>query len=269
MGWYDIIDDIAQKQLTKTELGDNRMAGVTVGIVAKKYSKDMPGRVCVQIPVRDAEANVLQWARIAFPSAGKKWGSFFLPEIGDQVLLAFEEGNIDKPYVIGCVHADGNSFLGDVADEDNQYKSITTKNGNRIVFEDNKEGEGEKDKIKIETAKGTCQMLLDNENQKMILTDKEKKNSVEMKLESGEIKVKAEKKLTLEIGDIKITMNGENGKISVDCQKFTLQASGGIKMETDGMAGLKGANTIVEGNSSLKMSSGNAAVLEGSLIKLG
>ena len=148
MGWYDIIDDIAQRQLAKTELGDNRLNGVTVGIVAKKYSKEMPGRICVQIPVRDREANILQWARIAAPSAGKKWGTFFLPELGDQVLLAFEEGNIDKPYVIGCVQGDSGSFLGRVADEDNQYKCIATKNGNQILFEDNKEGEGDKDKLK-------------------------------------------------------------------------------------------------------------------------
>lgn len=142
MGWYSIIDDIAQKQIIKTELGDNRLAGVTIGIVAKKYSKDMPGRVCVQIPVRDEEANVLQWARIAMPSAGKKWGTYFLPEIGDQVLLAFEEGNIDKPYILGCVYGDNNSYLGKIADEDNQHKCITTKNGNKISFYDNKEGGG-------------------------------------------------------------------------------------------------------------------------------
>lgn len=64
MGWYDIIDDIAQHQFAKTELGDNRLNGVTVGIVAKKYSREMPGRVCVQIPVRDREANVLQLSLI-------------------------------------------------------------------------------------------------------------------------------------------------------------------------------------------------------------
>lgn len=269
MGWYDILDDITQKQLTKTEMGDNRMPGVTVGIVAKKYSKDMPGRVCVQIPVRDDEANVLQWARIAMPSAGKKWGTYFLPEIGDQVLLAFEEGNIDKPYVIGCVHNDSNTFLSGISDEDNQYKCIATRNGSRILFEDNKEGEGEKDKVKIETAGKSCQLVLDNENKKISLTDKDKKNSVEMKLESGEISVKAEKKLTLEIGDIKIIINGESGKISVDCNKLTVSASEGIKMETDNMASLKGGNTVVEGSSSLKMTSGNAAILEGSLIKIG
>ena len=249
MGWYDIIDDIAQRQFAKTALGDNQLNGVTVGIVAKKYSKEMPGRVCVQIPVRDKEANVLQWARIAAPSAGKKWGTFFLPEIGDQVLLAFEEGNIDKPYIIGCIQGDSGSFLSKMADEDNQYKCITTKSGNRILFEDNKEGEGDKDKITIETAKSVCQILMDNEKQALTLTDKQKKN--------------------FEVGDIKISLNGDSGKISIDCNKLTLSASEGIKMEADNMVSLKGGNTVVAGSSSLKMTSGSAAVLEGSLIKIG
>lgn len=269
MGWYDIIDDIAQKQITKTDLGDNRMNGVTIGIVAKKYSKDMPGRVCVQIPVRDDEANVLQWARVAMPFAGKKWGMYFLPEIGDQVLLAFEEGNIAKPYIIGCVHSDNNSFVGKMADEDNQLKCITSKNGNSILFEDNREGEGEKDKITIQTSKEMCKVILDNENQNILVSDKDKKNCMEMKLDTGEIKVKSEKKLTLEIGDIKVILNGENGKISIDCNKFTLKASDGIKLETDNKASIKAGSASVEGSSSLKLSSGNSAVLEGSLIKIG
>ncbi len=269
MGWYDIIDDIAQHQFAKTELGDNRLNGVTVGIVAKKYNREMPGRVCVQIPMRDREANVLQWARIAAPSAGKKWGTFFLPEIGDQVLLAFEEGNIDKPYIIGCVQGDSGSFLSKVADEDNQYKCIATKNGNRILFEDNKEGEGDKDKITIETAKGGCQILMDNEKQALTLIDKQRKNLIEMKLESGEIRIKAENRMTIEVGDIKISLNGDSGKISINCNKLTLSASEGIQMESDNMVNLKGGNTIVEGSSSLKMTSGSAAVLEGSLIKIG
>ena len=51
MGLYDIFDEIAAKQATKSDTGDNRIAGVVVGIVAKNYDPQMPGRVCVQIPV--------------------------------------------------------------------------------------------------------------------------------------------------------------------------------------------------------------------------
>lgn len=92
MGLYDEIDRITEKQIMKTETGDNRIFGVMLGIVAKNYDKNMPGRVCVTIPVRDQEANELKWARVSMPSSGSKWGHYFLPEVGDMVLLAFEKG---------------------------------------------------------------------------------------------------------------------------------------------------------------------------------
>ena len=94
MGFYDIMDEIAARQAVKSDTGDNKILGVMPGIVAKNYDAQMPGRVCVQIPVRDEDANELKWARLAMPSSGKKWGHYFLPEVGDQVLLAFEQGNI-------------------------------------------------------------------------------------------------------------------------------------------------------------------------------
>ena len=133
MGLFDIIDEIAEKQVMKTDTGDNRIFGVLVGTVAKNYDVNMPGRVCVTIPVRDANANELQWARVAMLSHGKNWGHYFQPEVGDQVLLAFEQGYIERPYVIGCVAKDSNLFLKQAVDQNNQYKKIQTKNGNTIM----------------------------------------------------------------------------------------------------------------------------------------
>ncbi len=63
MGLFDVIDDIAEKQVMKTDTGDNRIFGVVIGQIAKNYDKDMPGRVCVCVPVRDEDANELQWAQ--------------------------------------------------------------------------------------------------------------------------------------------------------------------------------------------------------------
>ena len=90
MGLYDIIDEIAEKQVMKTETGDQRIFGVVLGVVTDNYDPAMKGRVCVTVPVRDENANNLKWARVAMPSSGKEWGHYFLPEIGDQVLLVFE-----------------------------------------------------------------------------------------------------------------------------------------------------------------------------------
>lgn len=140
MGLYDIMDEIAAKQVTKSETGDNRIFGVVIGTVAQNYSAQMPGRVCVQIPMRDEKANELRWARVAMPSSGKEWGHYFLPEIGDQVLLAFEHGSIEKPYVIGCVPRDSTKFMSGSASVTNAPKNIckriVTRNGNTIEFTD-------------------------------------------------------------------------------------------------------------------------------------
>ena len=103
MALYDIMDEIAAKQILKTDTGDNRIFGVIVATVVNNYDEKQPGRVCIQIPVRDKEANELKWARVAMPSSGEKWGSYFLPEVGDQVLVTFEQGNIEKPYIIGRI----------------------------------------------------------------------------------------------------------------------------------------------------------------------
>lgn len=269
MSLYDVLGDIAEGNGNKTDGGECKITGAAVGIVAKKYSKDMPGRVCVQIPVRDKEANVLKWAKVAMPSAGKKWGSYFLPEIGDKVLLMFEGGNIEKPYIVGSIFPENSTFLSDTADEENQYKKITTKNGNTIFFEDNKEGEGSKDKIKIETAKGERAILLDNENQKISINDKNTENSIEIDSEGGIITIKANKELKISVGSVTVKIDGENGKVDIKCGKLSVKAEQGISMETNGMFKVKSENGSISGNSSMKVSSDGTTVIGGAVIKEG
>lgn len=270
MGLFDVIDEITEKQIMKTETGDNRIFGVMIGTVAKNYDKDMPGRICVSIPVRDKDANELKWARVAMLSSGKKWGHYFLPELGDQVVLAFEQGNIEKPYVIGCIPKDSDRFLRDAADEKNQYKKIVTKNGNSIIFEDNENGDGEKDKITIQTADKEHMVFLDNENDKIVISDKEKKNFIEMKTENGQIKIQAETKLEIEVGDnIKLTLNGNNGGVTLECSKLTMKSTGNTTLEATGGFKASGTNVTLDASSLLKANSSGATMIGGTPIKIG
>lgn len=270
MGLFDVIDDIAEKQVLKTETGDNRIFGVVVGQIAKNYDKDMPGRVCVAVPVRDQNANELQWARVAMPSGGSGWGHYFLPEAGDQVLLAFEQGNIEKPYVIGCIAKDNDQILKKSVDEDNQYKKIVTRNGNTIYFEDNKEGDGDKDKIRITTAKSGHRIELDNEKKLILLSDQEGKNLIRMKTEDGQMEITAEKKLTIKVGDnIELILNGSNGAVSLKATKIHIEASSNIQVKSNSATKLQAGNLSVEANASLKLSSSGLTTLSGSPVKLG
>ena len=268
MGLFDEIDEIAQKQNLKSEIGNNRIFGIVVGTVTNNYSKEYPGRVCVQIPQRDREANVLKWARIALPYVGKKWGTYFVPEIGDQVLLAFEDGNIEKPFVIGCVPTAGSTFIASSADEHNQKKSITTRNGNSITLTDAAEGEGEQDKISIITAKQEFHVLLDNENHKMELSDKEKKNFISINSENGTVKISAEKKMEINVGDVSISINGESNKLGIKCGKLKLSSDDSIKTETS-MYKLEAQNASLNASSTFKAEGGSTAVISSAMVKLG
>lgn len=272
MGLFDVMDDIARKQVIKTENGDNRIYGVVVGTVTNNYAQEMPGRVCVLLPTRDAEANVLKWARLAMPSSGSDWGHYFLPEVGDQVLVVFEQGNIEKPYVIGCVPKDSNKFLKKAVDEKNKYKKITTKHGSTICFTDSGEegGEaGEKDIIEIFTPDHAHKFVLDNEKKKILLSDKEGENKMEILSEKGDITIKATNKLTIKVGDdIELVMTGSNGTTELKTKNFKVQAENSVEVQANKQFRAEAATVKLDGNSSVKIAGGPVS-LEGSPIKLG
>lgn len=273
MSLYDVIDEITEQQIVKTDTGDTRIFGVMLGVVAKNYDKDMGGRVCVTIPTRDKDANELHWARMAQPSSGKKWGHYFLPEVGDQVLLAFEGGNIEKPFVIGCVPFDNNNFLTTSVDADNQFKRIVTKHGSKIVFEDSKaDEEGKQDKITIQTAGAAHTVELSNADQCVRIVDKAKKNFIEIKTTegAGEIVVQAESKLTIKVGDsIKVMLSGETGAVKISANEFKVEASKSVGLKTDGMLSQEGATLSLKASSAFKAESSGIVNISGSPIKIG
>ncbi|MEG1682301.1 MAG: phage baseplate assembly protein V [Oscillospiraceae bacterium] len=273
MALYDMIDEIAGRQATKTETGDTRMNGVTVGIVAKNYDKDMGGRVCVTIPTRDQKANELQWARVAMPSGGKAWGHYFLPEVGDQVLLVFEGGNIEKPYVIGCLQRDSDKFLTQSVDADNRTKRIVTKHGSMISFDDSPDDrDGKKDKITIQTANKAHTILLDNDGEKIRIADKAGEDFIEMKTTegAGSLTIQMKSKVTIRVGDsVKLVLNGESGSVKLEATQISLQADNQVAVKSDGMVKLEGGTISEKASSAYKVESGGVVKISGAPISIG
>ncbi len=270
MALFDVFDAVTERQVTKTEYGDERIYGTVVGIVAENYAQEMPGRLCVTIPVRDTDANQLKWAKMAMPYMGPGWGVYFLPEKGDQVLLVFEDGNIEKPYVIGCIPKDKDRFLKSSANEHNQTKQLQTRNGSRISFWDDENEDGAKDRITIATAQDEHHIDIDNESDKIAVYDKEKHCLVEMNTERGIMKVHAQQKLEITVGDtIKIIMNGESGKMSVETKKLSVETSANMKFEASGNVKISGRQVSTEATSLLKNESSGMLTLSGKPVKLG
>lgn len=280
MGLYDVIGEITSASITKTETGDNRIYGVVVGIVAKNYEKSMPGRVCVTIPTRgeDKNGDIIKWARVAFPYMGKGWGQYFLPEVGDEVLLVFEQGNIEKPYVIGAIPRDAGSekskVLTDSFDEKNTKKTITTKHGSHITFTDNGEesgSKGEKDIITVETAQKMHKVILDNDKKKISISDEKGDNAMILETEKGDISIKCKNKLTINVGDnLSLILNGQSGKAVIKAGAIELNAdTGDLKCIANKQAIFKGNSTTSLGGSMIKLESDGMLKLAGQTVKIG
>ena len=273
MGLFDVIEDISEKNISKTETGDNRIFGIVVGEVVDNYDQERSGRICVSIHTRDSEANVLKWAKVAEPYIGKEWGMYFLPEVGDQVLVAFDQGNIERPYVIGCIPKDSDKFLTKSKDEQNQKKRIVTRRGNAIEFFDGEPEEGSvetKDKITITTPESAHSITLNDEKKLITIKDKDGNCEIEMSTKEGQMTVNANKKLTLTVGDsIKITLSGDSGKITVEAKDVSIQSSGKMVLKGEGKTEITGANVTVESTGMVKVSAGGMLTAEGKPVKIG
>ena len=90
------------RALLTPQARNDRFYGVVVGIVTNNQDPENMHRVKVRFPwlSNDVESN---WARVAAPMAGKGRGAYFLPEVDDEVLVAFEHGQVDHPFVVGCL----------------------------------------------------------------------------------------------------------------------------------------------------------------------
>jgi len=108
-----------------------RYPGVVSGLV--KNLDDPVGLGRIELEFNNfPEAVRSAWARVAAPLAGKSRGAFFMPEIDDEVLVAFEDGDFNFPYVVG--------FLWNGEDtppeSTNQNRVIKTPGGHQLRFED-------------------------------------------------------------------------------------------------------------------------------------
>ena len=116
-----------------------KVYGVVVGKVEENTDLKSLGRVQVSLPsISDVKSYC---ARVASLSAGgdftkqKSWGMYFLPEKGDEVLVSFEHGDINKPVVVGSMW-NGLARPPEANMGLKETKVIKTKSGQTILFDD-------------------------------------------------------------------------------------------------------------------------------------
>lgn len=192
---------------------ESKIYGVVVGIVTNNKDPEKMGRVKVKIPRLSGE-DESNWARVVSFMAGKERGAVFLPEVGDEVLLAFEYGNINNPYIIGSLWngKDKPPFSND--DGKNNIRIIKSRSGHVIKLDDT---EG---------------------NEKIEIVDAKEKNKIIIDTKDTKISIKSDK-------DIEIM--APNGKVTIQAKDIEAKSSASTKIEAN-----SGMDVKATGNMNIK-----------------
>ena len=192
--------------------GRDRLYGVAVGLVTNNQDPDGLGRVKVKFPwLSDTDESF--WARVATPMAGKNRGLYALPEVDDEVLVAFEQGRVEFPYILGGLW-----------------------NGKDTPPESN--GDGKNNKRTLKSRSGHIVRLDDTEGaEKIEIIDKTGKNAITFSSADNTIAIKA---------DADITIQSNNGKVKLMGQGIEISSQAEVKIEASSTADLKanGQTTI-------------------------
>jgi uncharacterized protein involved in type VI secretion and phage assembly len=237
---------------------EDKIPGVVVGVVQDIIDPDGYGRVKVNFPwladkpdtvtIEEDKRAHSYWARVVTFMAGGKRGSYFIPEVNDEVLVAFEHGKLDRPYIIGSLwnKMDEPPEKMDDAGK-NDIRAIHTRSGHRILFNDS---DG-KPSIKI----------VDKTNNNFIEIDS-KKNAMTIKVEGdltidagGKITIKAGQDISIEAGtNLTIKANG-SGKVETT-QKLDVKSSMGVTVDGSLKAEVKAATVNVSGSAITEIKGG-------------
>lgn len=203
------------------------------------------------------------WIRVQTPNAGvsgavpKNRGWVFVPEVGDQVMVSYEHGNPDRPYVTGSVFHSGSGKGGD---KDNKVKSIITRSGNAIVFDD------ETGSIVITDQTGKQLIMLDGTDAITVMA----KRSITLTNEAESVIVMDDKSIGLQADTIalegrkSVTLLSGNECMVLSSEKSIISSSGtNIKQEAakdyDVAAKngtVNGVNLMIEGKGNVTVSGG-------------
>ncbi|WP_443944865.1 type VI secretion system Vgr family protein [Pedobacter sp. AW1-32] len=234
------------------------------------------GRIKVKFKWQCQTNDVTEWLRVITPDAGssdkvsKNRGFTFIPEKGDQVVVAFEEGNIARPIVMGSVF---HGKIGSGGGDTNKTKSLTTRSGNTIIMNDSDGSINVKDPSgNVITMHGNGQVTLTAPNSFTINTKDfivNASNSIAINAQPGEegggegtIAISAKKTIAATADTEGITIDATEmgvaitGKTDVSVESTTASATFAGNTDTT----IDGADVKMSGTTTIRISSSDTDI---------
>jgi len=238
------------------DLDRNKINGVVIGVVTNNQDPMMAGRVKVKYPWIPSTTDIEgDWARVASIGGGTGGGLMFIPEVNDEVLVAFEHGDINFPYIVGILwngkdrppQGKGPTVVGGKVNQ----RVISSRSGHTVIFDDT---EG-KEQIIIQDKTGNNSITIDSTMNSMTI-----KAQGDLKIEAGgkltlssmnDFTVDSKTKGTISAATTMEVKANTSAKMSAGASSIELQAASAtlkspqVSVQADAQASLKG-NAMVE-----------------------
>ena len=184
---------------------------IVVGIVESLKDPEGLERVSVRLPAH--ENQILTHARVSTPFAGRQRGLFCKPDVGDEVLVGFEDGDLRRPYVLGSVWSKEHPPPAtDGKPEQNNWRFLRSRSGHVLRFDDTAGGE----RIEIVDSDGARRVVIDASGAK-----------IRIECDRGDVEIKAQ------------------GSVTVDATTVDLKASGNMTLKAAGQLTIKGSTVNI------------------------
>ncbi|MGI0116753.1 type VI secretion system tip protein VgrG [Zooshikella sp. RANM57] len=222
--------------------------GLQIGTVLKlEGDPEKQERIQVSVPVIQAKTKGV-WARLANYYASSGVGNFFIPEVGDEVILGYINNDPNNPIILGSLYSSSKKPPYDIKAK-NPVKGIVSKSKLKIEFDD-------ENKVMTIITPGNNQLVLSDKEKSVVIEDQ---NNNKITLSSDGISLNSSKNIEL---SAKNAVNiSATGKLSIST-KDDLTLSGTNINQTANM------NFVAKGNASLALSASGEATLKGAMVMI-
>lgn len=228
IGYYNIFECVPlDTAFPRYQSKRPALTHIQMAVVVDNNDPDGLGRLKVQFPWNDTDET--PWVRLMTPHAGKDRGWYCLPEIGDEVMVGYEEGSPDYPVVLGAVYNKEETPPADAVNAENNVKMFMTRSGNRIMFTDTDGSE----EIQIVTKDGKNLITMKTGGPTVIESE-------------GAINIKAGGDVAIEGANISIE---SQGKVEIKSATDTkIEAGVNLNSKASAQYQIQGMTVAVKGN---------------------
>lgn len=264
----------------------NKIYGVVTAIVTNTKDPDEKGRVKVKYGwMGEAKEIESDWARVVSLMAGNDRGMHFLPEVDDEVLVSFEHGNINYPYVVGALWNNKDKVIEKNKDGKNNIKMIKSRSGHTMTLDDT---DG-KEKFIIEDKSTKRSITFDAKEKTLDILNDESDGKITI-IAKGNVIVKSDSDVSIESkGDLSVKASGnlnfEGKNVTMKSSaNMTLKAGSSLKVQSTAGMTLKAGTTFnvkasatgvieamtlgLKGSGTATLESSGITTVKGSIVKV-